>query len=60
MDALQIAQILQAQVLQPLKRQFVGKEEVIDLLAVALVGGRKHLPSRTAGHSQKCLGERAR
>jgi MoxR-like ATPase len=51
MDALQIAQILQAQVLQPLKRQFVGKEEVIDLLAVALVGGENiflHGPPGTA------------
>src|SRR5687767_4989417 len=36
---LNIAQRLNAEVLQPMKEAFVGKDEVIDLLGVCLVGG---------------------
>ncbi len=34
-----IARRLVAEVLEPMKRDFVGKDEIIDLLGVALVGG---------------------
>jgi MoxR-like ATPase len=51
MDALNIAHRLSDQVLRPLKSVFVGKEEIIDLMGVALVGGENlflHGPPGTA------------
>ncbi|MCW0217623.1 MAG: AAA family ATPase [Prosthecobacter sp.] len=51
MDALTIANRLSDQVLRPLKATFVGKEEIIDLMGVALAGGENlflHGPPGTA------------
>jgi MoxR-like ATPase len=51
MDALTIATRLSDQVLRPLKSTFVGKEEIIDLMGVALAGGENlflHGPPGTA------------
>src|SRR5262245_54306974 len=39
MTKLDIGQRLTAEVLDPMKRDFVGKDEVIDLLGICLVGG---------------------
>src|SRR5215468_4749000 len=39
MTATEITTRLAAEVLEPMKRDFVGKDEVIDLLAICLVGG---------------------
>src|ERR1041384_6295904 len=39
MTSLEIGQRLTAEVLAPMKRDFVGKDEIIDLLGVCLVGG---------------------
>lgn len=36
---LQASTHLQTQVLEPMKREFIGKDEIIDLLGVCLVGG---------------------
>lgn len=51
MDPLTIANRLSDQVLRPLKATFVGKEEIIDLMGVALAGGENlflHGPPGTA------------
>jgi MoxR-like ATPase len=39
MTPIEIARRLTAEVLEPMKRDFVGKDEVIDLLGVCLIGG---------------------
>ena len=39
MTPIEITQRLTAEVLEPMKRDFVGKDEVIDLLGVCLIGG---------------------
>ncbi len=38
-SALEIAKRIQAEVLEPMKQAFVGKDEIIDLLGLCLVGG---------------------
>lgn len=51
MDPIAIAQRLDDQILRPLKATFVGKEEIIDLMGVALAGGENlflHGPPGTA------------
>lgn len=51
MDPLVIANRLADQILRPLKATFVGKEEIIDLMGVALAGGENlflHGPPGTA------------
>ena len=47
---------LAAEVLDPMKRTFVGKDEIIDLLGICLVGRRKPVYPGSARHRQ----ERAR
>src|SRR5213596_1410411 len=39
MTSLEIGRRLTTEVLEPMKRDFVGKDEIIDLLGVCLVGG---------------------
>ncbi|HEY1052800.1 MAG TPA: AAA family ATPase [Prosthecobacter sp.] len=51
MDPLAIANRLSDQILRPLKALFVGKEEIIDLMGIALAGGENlflHGPPGTA------------
>jgi MoxR-like ATPase len=51
MTALEIAQHLSDQILRPMKAVFVGKEEIIDVMGVALAGGENlflHGPPGTA------------
>jgi len=38
-DTISIGALLQREVLTPMKREFVGKDEVIDLLGICLIGG---------------------
>jgi MoxR-like ATPase len=39
MTAIEITNRLAAEVLDPMKRAFVGKDEIIDLLGICLIGG---------------------
>ncbi len=51
MTALEIAQHLSDQILRPMKAVFVGKEEIIDVMGIALAGGENlflHGPPGTA------------
>ena len=44
---LDIGRRLSAEVLQPMKQSFVGKDEIIDLLGVSLVGASQPFEGRT-------------
>jgi hypothetical protein len=46
------------QVLGQLKKTFVGKDNIIDLMGNMFSRPRKSFPLRSAGHCQKCHGKR--
>jgi len=52
MTITEITSRLASDVLEPMKRDFVGKDEIIDLLGVCLVGGENLFFVRSAWHSE--------
>ena len=51
-ERLETVATLNRTVLDPLKEHFVGRDEVVDLIALAVVAGRAPVPPRPAGHGQ--------
>ena len=51
--SLELARRLNGEILNNLKAAFVGKDEIIDLLGVCLVGRREPVPARPARHGQE-------
>src|ERR1700761_2815923 len=54
-STIEIGRRLTAEVLQPMKKAFVGKDEIIDLLGICLVGGENLFILGPPGTAKRAL-----